>query len=194
MQGDIIPNCPVFRPPENLKWPPQQDEEEAEFTVGNQDIIIMSQSCDLEAQQKSDMWLVLLCPIWKLSEAESANAFLRSSYGKEECRKGHMHGYHMIAECSDERWRNEISIVSFREVLSLPLNFLRNFAQSLGSRPRMRSPYREHLAQSFARYFMRVGLPVNIPPFIGDKKEEEAIKILHRLEATQLARVLEIFK
>jgi hypothetical protein len=58
----------------------------------------------------------------------------------------------------------------------------------------MRSPYREHLAQSFARYFMRVGLPVNIPPFIGDKKEEEAIKILHRLEATQLARVLEIFK
>ena len=25
--------------------------------------------------------------------------------------------------------------------------------------------YREHLSQSFARFFMRVGLPVNIPPF-----------------------------
>jgi hypothetical protein len=26
-------------------------------------------------------------------------------------------------------------------------------------------PYREHLSQAFARFFMRVGLPVDIPPF-----------------------------
>jgi len=26
-------------------------------------------------------------------------------------------------------------------------------------------PYREHLAQAFARFFMRVGLPVDISPF-----------------------------
>jgi hypothetical protein len=28
---------------------------------------------------------------------------------------------------------------------------------------RLLPPYREHLSQSFARYFMRVGLPVDIP-------------------------------
>jgi len=26
-------------------------------------------------------------------------------------------------------------------------------------------PYREHLSQAFARYFMRVGLPQDITPF-----------------------------
>ena len=26
-------------------------------------------------------------------------------------------------------------------------------------------PIREHLSQAFARFFMRVGLPFNIPPF-----------------------------
>jgi len=30
---------------------------------------------------------------------------------------------------------------------------------------RLLSPYREHLSQAFARFFMRVGLPVDIPPF-----------------------------
>jgi hypothetical protein len=27
-------------------------------------------------------------------------------------------------------------------------------------------PYREHLSQAFARYFMRVGLPSDIPSFL----------------------------
>ncbi|MBD5492017.1 MAG: hypothetical protein HDR16_07880 [Lachnospiraceae bacterium] len=31
-----------------------------------------------------------------------------------------------------------------------------------GKRLRLCPPYREHLSQAFARYFMRVGLPVNI--------------------------------
>jgi hypothetical protein len=31
-------------------------------------------------------------------------------------------------------------------------------------------PYREHLAQAFARYFMRVGLPREAHPFIEDEQ------------------------
>jgi hypothetical protein len=34
-----------------------------------------------------------------------------------------------------------------------------------GRRLRLLPPYREHLSQAFARFFMRVGLPVDIPPF-----------------------------
>jgi hypothetical protein len=30
---------------------------------------------------------------------------------------------------------------------------------------RLLPPYREHLAQAFARFFIRVGLPVDVPPF-----------------------------
>ena len=64
-----------------------------------------------------------------------------------------MPGYHMIAGCEQSEWPREISIVSFREVWSLPLAFVRKMAADYGLRPRMRSPYREHLAQAFARYF-----------------------------------------
>ena len=35
----------------------------------------------------------------------------------------------------------------------------------LGTKVRILPPYREHLAQAFARFFMRVGLPVDVPPF-----------------------------
>ena len=56
-------------------------------------------------------------------------------------------------------------IIDFKSVV-LPVGFLRNFAVQQGPRVRLMPPYREHLSQSFARFFMRVGLPVDIPSFI----------------------------
>ena len=62
MQGDIIENCPVFRPPTNLPWPLTTESDEFGFDVGVLDVIIMTQSCDLAASQKSDMMLVSPVP------------------------------------------------------------------------------------------------------------------------------------
>jgi hypothetical protein len=193
MQGDIFEGCPVFRPPSDLKWPIQEESEEFEFALGTQDVMVMTQSCDLLPDQKSGMWLVILCPIWKLSEASRENQILASSYGKEECRRGHMTGYHMIAGCEHGDWNREISIVSFREVWSLPLDFVRRMAAAYGPRPRLRPPYREHLAQAFARYFMRVGLPVDIPAFKSVKAESELLKKLNALDAETRQRLLSHF-
>lgn len=189
-QGDIVKDCPVFLPPKEITWPLAEDQV---FECGTQDVIIMSQSCDLEANQKSDMWQVLLCPLWSLSDAAAANAILASSYGKEECRRGHMTGYHMISECTHELWNQDISIVSFREVYSLPLNFLRNMTSNTGNRLRLRSPYREHLGQAFARYFMRVGLPVDIPPFQSPKTETEVMKKLEKMDSEARKRIFSYF-
>ncbi|MCS6860043.1 MAG: hypothetical protein NZT92_06970 [Abditibacteriales bacterium] len=61
--------------------------------------------------------------------------------------------------------QREIRVVDFRRVYTLPKAFVRNFAAAQGKRLRPLPPYREHLAQAFARFFMRVGLPVDIPPF-----------------------------
>ncbi len=144
--------------------------------------------------QKSDLWLAILCPIWTLDEAAAVNAFLASSYGKEECRRGHMPGYHMIAGCDHEAWRRGISIVSFREVLSLPLEFVRKVAAAAEPRIRLRSPYREHLAQAFARYFMRVGLPTNLPEFKSDKDEKEVLKRLKAMDDSTRKRILDYFR
>ncbi|MHB1424077.1 MAG: hypothetical protein ACYC3I_12945 [Gemmataceae bacterium] len=51
------------------------------------------------------------------------------------------------------------SVVDFHRLFTLPKMFVSRFAANVGPRLRLRSPYREHLAQAFARYFMRVGLP-----------------------------------
>lgn len=50
-------------------------------------------------------------------------------------------------------------MVDFHRLFTLPKVFVTHFAVDAGKRLRLRSPYREHLAQAFARYFMRVGLP-----------------------------------
>jgi hypothetical protein len=60
---------------------------------------------------------------------------------------------------------SEIRVVDFRRVSALPLTFLRTRVLTQQRRLRLLPPYREQLSQAFARFFMRVGLPVDIPAF-----------------------------
>jgi hypothetical protein len=48
---------------------------------------------------------------------------------------------------------------------TLPKGYIADFATQGGARLRIVPPYREHLAQAFARYFMRVGLPSSLDAF-----------------------------
>lgn len=71
----------------------------------------------------------------------------------------------MLAACDIEGYEHSIRIVDFREVFSLPISLIRHIASQQVPRVRLMPPYREHLAQAFARFFMRIGLPVDIPSF-----------------------------
>lgn len=172
-QGDFFPNCPVLVPlggpplPTNGEWSPGALAAGFRVAVRTYDIVVMSQSCDME-QRKLD--LVLVCPHWPLSELENVEDeavrnFFRSRKGKEEMRRGYVPAYHMLAASELEGFEREIQVVDFRTVFSVPFDFLTDWAQRGGTRMRLLSPYREHLSQAFARFFMRVGLPANIPPF-----------------------------
>ena len=154
MQGDFIPECPIIIPPSEIS-----EEEEFDVTIRNYDVIIMSQSCDIE-YNKID--LVLLCPVWPLEEVEKTD-FMKSSKGKEELRRGNVTGYHLLNNCELKDFITGYRVVDFRNVYSVPLDFIKEFNKS--KRLRLLPPYREHLSQAFARFFMRVGLPVDIPPF-----------------------------
>lgn len=57
----------------------------------------------------------------------------------------------------------DLSVVEFHRIYALPKEYLKAVALSAGFRLRLLPPYREHLSQAFARYFMRVGLPIDIP-------------------------------
>lgn len=155
LQGDFIKECPVIIPPSEIS-------DEVEVCVVNYNVVVMSQSCDL-IQKKLD--LVLVCPVWPLSEFEKRSDFFKSREGKEALRQGNTPGYHLLNKCKMHGFKTDHQVVDFRAVYSVPFDFIVNLAISRGKRLRLLPPYREHLSQAFARFFMRVGLPVDIPPF-----------------------------
>ncbi len=151
-QGDLFPTCPVVLTPTTLS--PQVNVEPPPpiaAQVRVYDVIVMSQSCDL-VQRKLD--LVLVCPYWGLSELEEMDARFKQPKMKEEVRRGNVPAYHMLAACDLKGFEHEIQIVDFRTVFSVPFDFLTELARQRPKRLRLRSPYREHLSQAFARFFM----------------------------------------
>jgi hypothetical protein len=129
------------------------------------DVIVLTQSCDLArrgAKNKANVKDVLLCTLWSVSEIKTGH--LSTPKGLEEARRGNLPAFHMIAQSDLPDFERPIRIADFHFLWSLPLDYLSERAMS---HPRLRllPPYREQLSQSFARYFMRVGLPVDIPSF-----------------------------
>lgn len=156
-QGDFLKNLPVIIPPNSID--PYQ---EIEVNVQEYNVIVMSQSCDL---QNDKLDFVMVCPYWSLSEAGELNEFFKSDTGKENLRRGHLPGYHLLNKCELKNFKSEYMIVDFKNVYSVTFSFVKEFSRNQGKRLRLLPPYREHLSQAFARFFMRVGLPVDIPPF-----------------------------
>lgn len=157
-QGDLFDICPVFVPNVDAL-----DGELADFDMVRRDVIVMSQSCDL-VQGREKLTEVLLCTVWYRSELPTTE-FVSTAKGLENARKGNVPSVHLLAPCELPGLEHEVRIVDFRRLHTLPLQFLRKWAGDAGRRLRLQPPYREHLSQAFARYFMRVGLPVDIAPF-----------------------------
>lgn len=84
---------------------------------------------------------------------------------KENLRRGGTHNVHMLNRCDLEGFAREIQLVDFKLTFNLASSYLKRRCGQ-GPRLRLKSPYIEHLSQAFARYFMRVGLPSDIPPFV----------------------------
>ena len=102
---------------------------------------------------------------WGYEGNQWVSDFFKSRKGKEALRQGNVPGYHLLNKCEIDGFETEYLVVDFRSVYSVPFAFLVELARKKGKRLRLLPPYREHLSQAFARFFMRVGLPVDIPSF-----------------------------
>lgn len=76
--------------------------------------------------------------------------------------KGQQNAYHIINNYKSNDFVQDYYIINFKDIFSVPVDLARTIACQNGKRLRLCPPYREHLSQAFARYFMRVGLPINI--------------------------------
>jgi len=165
-QGDILLKFPIFEPPDDYLDLLDKDEKinsEARF----QDVIVMSQSCDLATQTDGTRKIgyVLLCQIYFKNDLESVYPKYQKTETWENLRKGNKLEYHLLSSCHLENNMCDFILVELQRTYSVKVEILQDFASRQENRIRLLPPYREHLSQKFARFFMRVGLPVDIPSF-----------------------------
>jgi hypothetical protein len=170
-QGDIIFNCPL------ISWAPEpvtidKLENLTTATVGiAADVVVLTQACDLEHQKVSN---IILCPHLPLNEFKPAWEDEMRTNGQNPTPKawrnlcndicdGFVWNLTMLNAFNLEQYNIDIRVVDFHDVYTAPRSFLESLlTQRNEQRFRLLPPYREHLSQAFARFFMRVGLPVQI--------------------------------
>lgn len=169
-QGDIIFDSPVLRWKESPSL--SIDKLASSVECIKADLVVMTQACDLEQNKVDD---AILCPhigiaeyrvAWEaeMKKRDQAKAINEKSWGKHcsSIKDGFIWNLSMIKE-NNTKIPMSVRIVDFHDVYALPRKFLEEFLIQRGvERIRLLPPYREHLSQAFARYFMRVGLPVDI--------------------------------
>lgn len=164
-QGDFIEACPV------VAWDDAAvhaaSRLEAAVRAVAADVIVMTHACDLEHGKVHN---VLLCPCERLSSYKTMWEDNQRSRGQiptprswtkhcESMRDGYAWNLGLL----DATPGGEHVVVDFHEVYTVPRLFLDSFLREQGQpRFRLASPYREHLSQAFARFFMRVGLPAQV--------------------------------
>lgn len=126
------------------------------------DLVVMTQSCDIPRARTE---FLILCPIWPLEQAAKLHSDFGARAGKETLRKGGFVGFHLLNKCELAGFERDFMVVQFERVIERPKDSIQEFAARQEARLRLLPPYREHLAQAFARFFMRVGLPIDIPAF-----------------------------
>ncbi len=159
LQGDYLENCPVPVIGDNFN---SLVGAESEIEIQERSVIILTQSCDLENKKAP---FVALSPIYTLEEMQSVNPKFKEKGKWESVRNGRMEGLHMLASFNGPDDNASSLVVDFRQIYSLPFGFLVREVTKMQKRRRLNSPYLEHFAQAFARFFMRVGLPSAIKKF-----------------------------
>lgn len=156
-QGDLLPNCPIVLIPKNLgDFVPFPVGEVLEIpaSIGLANLIIVSQTCDLQKPGKTEN--VLLCAYQNSTNYEFST--------QHEVFKGKRPALFMLEECDLSALRLPKQIVDFRSTFTLPIDFVKTYARSLGRRARLNSPYKEDLARAFGSFFSRVARPRALTP------------------------------
>jgi hypothetical protein len=173
-QGDMIFRCPI------LNW--KSIPVEMDFSLGTgalsqvidpfeDDVIIMTQACDLEHGKISN---VVLCPhaalsdfkrLWEEDQRSRGQNPTAKSWQRlcDNIRDGYVWNLSMLNAEEIDGVKLEHRVVDFRDVFTIPREMLESLLRQRNEpRPQLLPPYREHLSQAFARFFMRVGLPTSV--------------------------------
>jgi len=173
-QGDFIFDCPVptWKKSEmNLQSEDDTEVLRASLDFISADVIVLTQACDLEHGKVQN---ITLCPHFPLAEFKvlweedrrDRNEVPSAKAWKSHCEalnKGYIWNQTVLNQFDSKDFPLDFRVVDFYDVYTIPRIFLETLLTKR-NKPRLRllPPYREHLSQAFARFYMRVGLPTDI--------------------------------
>lgn len=162
-QGDLLREVPVPQVV-GVQWP-MRDGASVGVQVAFRDLVVLTQSCDLESDKVDEVLVAVILSYQQLwDKIGGTNPFLKSSAWRKSLRQGEQPAYCLLQNLDGEA-ADHYAIADFHHLYSLPKKYLEEAAERQPGRLRLVAPYREHLAQSFAKYMMRVGLPITLHAF-----------------------------
>ena len=149
-QGDLIDECPLIT---IRTWPPDPGTNVPSVTWTIR-VVVLTQACDL-AQDKTTR--VVVAPIHEAAELVAKN-ILKAGAIRDQVRRGQVFGWYFLPAAPAPIHLAE-SIVDLRELHTIERRTL-EYLVGAGKRVcRIRTPWREHLAQHFATTYTRIALP-----------------------------------
>ena len=176
-QGDLIAECPLLRWNPIQEFDPLSPDESKTLMDSIEtikiDAVVLTQACDLEHNKVHNVVVCRHVPLslyqktWedtmqKAGQNPTAKGWKRFC---DDVAGGHVWNQSFLNRVSltGEETDTDVRIVDFHEIFTVPRSFVESILRRRNkSRIRLLPPYREHLSQAFARFFMRVGLPAPI--------------------------------
>lgn len=128
-----------------------------------EDLIVLTQTCDIV---RDDQKFVLAATVfeWSRNMRPGLNRKDRENFRKQ------IIGGKILQLCAlperEEKPVMKWSVVDFRELVTMPKEYLEKHAESVGERLRMKSPYREHVAHCFANSISRIAIENQLLEFV----------------------------
>jgi hypothetical protein len=148
-QGDILDDCPI------LFWEfPIAGAAPESATTGAR-VVILTQACDLAQSKATRVLVALVHRVQHLVE----RGVLPSKMIRDQIRTHKVYGWYFLPTGTGM----EESIVDLRDLHTMPRALLDDLIKEGKRINRIRTPYREHLAEHFSTTYTRIGLPEPYP-------------------------------
>lgn len=166
-QGIILPDFSYINP-KGIKTMVAPESSARKLPVLSNDVIILTQSCEL---QKASLKHVHLAPVLTLTElvnrsqGQFSEEFTEADLF-EELKTHRRHAKYLLNRCdmhSFKEFEDEFLVVCLDLAFVVSPEYIKDYIAKSGQRYflALNPPYREGMAQSYGRYFMRVGNPID---------------------------------
>jgi hypothetical protein len=150
-QGDLLDDCPILFWECPLATAPAQPES-ASTSVR---VVVLTQACDLAQTKATRVLVAVVHQVQRLVE----RGVLQSKVIRDQIRTHCVYGWYFLPAGAAV----EESIVDLRDLHTVPRALLDNLIKEGKRVARIRTPFREHLAQHFSTTYARIGLPEPYP-------------------------------